>query len=41
MHTREEILQLYYVGSENVIALIIELEMKLQKQEEKLKQQEI
>jgi hypothetical protein len=41
MHAREEILQLYYAGPENVIDLIKELEMKLQKKEEKLKQQEI
>lgn len=40
MHTREEILQLYYAGSENVIALIQELEMKLQKLEMKLQKLE-
>jgi hypothetical protein len=39
MHTREEILQLYYAGSENVITLIKDLEIKLQNQEEIIKQQ--
>lgn len=41
MHTREEILQLYYAGSENVITLIKDLEMKLQNQEEIIKQQKV